>query len=98
MRYVAMSGDVDESLTWGNAKMGRKQIEKRPVRLTNKFVAALTGEAMWWDDDARATGFGVRSYPGGGKSFFIDYRVMITEDVQARIPACAVEGWITVAF
>jgi integrase len=54
--------------------MGRK-IEKRPVRLTNKFVTALTGEAMWWDDDARATGFGVRSYPGGGRSFFIDYRL-----------------------
>ena len=39
--------------------MGRK-IEKRPVRLRNKFVAKLMGEAMWWDDDARATGFGVR--------------------------------------
>jgi hypothetical protein len=32
------------------------------VRLTNKFVAKLTGEEMWWDDDPRATGFGVRSY------------------------------------
>jgi integrase len=30
---------------------------------------------MWWDDDAKATGFGVRSYPGGGKSFFVDYRL-----------------------
>jgi integrase len=30
---------------------------------------------MWWDDDPNATGFGVRSYPGGGKSFFIDYRL-----------------------
>jgi hypothetical protein len=30
---------------------------------------------MWWDDDPKATGFGVRSYPGGGKSFFIDYRL-----------------------
>jgi integrase len=54
--------------------MGRK-IEKHPVRLTNKFVAALTAEEMWWDDDPKATGFGVRSYPGGGKSFFIDYRL-----------------------
>jgi integrase len=54
--------------------MGRKT-EKRPVRLTNKFVAKLTGEDMWWDDDPKATGFGVRSYPGGGKSFFIDYRL-----------------------
>src|SRR6516165_4069376 len=49
--------------------------DKRPVRLTNNFVAQLTGEAMWWDDDPKATGFGIRSYPGGGKSFFIDYRL-----------------------
>jgi integrase len=48
---------------------------KHPVRLTNKFVAKLTGEDMWWDDDPKATGFGVRSYPGGGKSFFVDYRL-----------------------
>jgi integrase len=30
---------------------------------------------MWWDDDPKAAGFGVRSYPGGGKSFFVDYRI-----------------------
>jgi integrase len=52
--------------------MGR---EKHPIRLTNKFVAKLTGEEMWWDDDPKATGFGVRSYPGGSKSFFVDYRL-----------------------
>src|SRR3974377_2057585 len=45
---------------------GGKRAEKRPVRLTNKFVATLTGTEMWWDDDPKATGFGVRSYPGGG--------------------------------
>jgi integrase len=55
--------------------VGRRGIEKHPVRLTNKFVAKLTGEEMWWDDDPRATGFGVRSYRGGGKSFFVDYRL-----------------------
>ena len=55
--------------------MGRKGDGKRPVRLTNKFVGTLNGEAMWWDDDPKATGFGVRSYPGGGKSFFVDYRL-----------------------
>src|SRR6516164_11274794 len=55
--------------------MGHKGAEKRPVRLTNKFVDQLTGEVMWWDDDPKATGFGVRSYPGGGKSFFVDYRL-----------------------
>jgi integrase len=55
--------------------MGRKGAEKQPVRLTNKFVAGLAGGEMWWDDDPKATGFGIRSYPGGGKSFFIDYRL-----------------------
>jgi len=42
-----------------------KDKPKQPMRLTNKFVAKLTGEVMWWDDDPKATGFGVRSYPGG---------------------------------
>jgi integrase len=49
--------------------------DKQPVRLTNNFVVGLTGEDMWWDDDPKATGFGIRSYPGGSKSFFIDYRL-----------------------
>jgi integrase len=53
--------------------MGDKS--KHPVRLTNKFVDKLAGAKLWWDDDPRATGFGVRSYAGGGKSFFIDYRL-----------------------
>jgi integrase len=48
---------------------------KHPVRLTNKFVDKLAGTEMWWDDDPKATGFGVRSYAGGSKSFFIDYRL-----------------------
>jgi integrase len=55
--------------------MKGKQDVKRPVRLTNKFVSNLTGAVMWWDDDSKATGFGVRTYPGGGKSFFLDYRI-----------------------
>ena len=36
--------------------MGRRGTEKHPVRLTNKFVAKLTGEEMWWDDDLRLLG------------------------------------------
>jgi integrase len=48
---------------------------KKPVKLSNKFVAGLPRGEMWWDDDPRATGFGVRTYLGGGKSFFIDYRL-----------------------
>jgi integrase len=55
--------------------MGRKQPEKQPVRLTNKFVSNLASGVMWWDSDPKATGFGIRSYPEGGKSFFIDYRL-----------------------
>jgi integrase len=56
-------------------RKGTKEPEKHPVRLTNKFVDGLSGAVMWWDDDAKATGFGIRSYPGGTKSFFIDYRL-----------------------
>ena len=48
---------------------------KKPVRLNNKFIEGLPPGEMWWDDDRKATGFGVRSYAGGGKSFFIDYRI-----------------------
>jgi hypothetical protein len=44
---------------------------KNPVRLSNEFVRALTGSTMWWDDDPKTTGFGVRSYASGAKSFFI---------------------------
>jgi integrase len=45
------------------------------MRLTNDIVRDLGGPVMVWDDDRKATGFGVRSYPGGGKSFFVDYRI-----------------------
>jgi integrase len=49
---------------------------KTPVRLTNKFVATLTfNDGSYWDEDPKATGFGVRPYAGGGKSFFVDYRL-----------------------
>jgi integrase len=48
---------------------------KAPVRLNSKFVLSLAAKEMWWDDDPKAAGFGVRCYPGGGKSFFIDYRI-----------------------
>ena len=45
------------------------------LKLSNKFVAALAPGEMMWDSDPRATGFGVRAYGGGGRSFFIDYRI-----------------------
>lgn len=44
-------------------------------RLNNKLVAELPPGEMCWDDDPKATGFGVRTYVGGGKSFFVDYRI-----------------------
>jgi integrase len=47
---------------------------KEPVRLNNKIVEAL-GPGMWWDADPKTVGFGVRCHPGGGKSFFVDYRI-----------------------
>jgi integrase len=54
---------------------GSTKKTKEPVRLNNRFVEALPPDQMWWDDDPKATGFGVRSYPAGGKSFFVDYRI-----------------------
>ena len=48
---------------------------KKPVRLNNKFVDALPPDQMFWDDDPKAAGFGVRSFGGGAKSFFINYRI-----------------------
>ncbi len=56
-------------------KNPRTSEAKKPLRLSNKFVEDLPAGEMWWDDDRKATGFGVRSYAGGGKSFFIDYRI-----------------------
>ena len=48
---------------------------KHPVRLNHKFVTELPPGQMWWDNEPKAAGFGVRSYPGGSKSFFVDYRI-----------------------
>jgi integrase len=58
----------------GAPEMAREP-QKHPLKLTNKFVAALVGDVLWWDDHPAATGFGVRSYAGGSKSFFVDYRL-----------------------
>jgi integrase len=58
-----------------NGHLKQTEPGKKPLRLSNKFVEGLPAGAMWWDDDPKATGFGVRSYPGGSKSFFVDYRI-----------------------
>jgi integrase len=48
---------------------------KKPIRLTNRFVEKLRPGEMWWDSDPRASGFGIRVYGGGGRSWFLDYRL-----------------------
>ncbi len=65
----------DDAAGSGIDHMAANPKAKKPVRLNNDFLHSLTGPAMWWDDDRKATGFGVRSYAGGSKSFFIDYRI-----------------------
>jgi integrase len=50
-----------------------KATEQR-VRLNNRLVAELS-PGMYWDGDEKTIGFGVRVYPAGGRSFFIDYRL-----------------------
>jgi integrase len=69
------SGEDSENRAPGRRVNTSTRKPKKPVRLSNKFVAALPPGVMYWDDDPKATGFGVRSYPGGGRSFFIDYRL-----------------------
>jgi len=55
--------------------MGKRT--EKPDRLTHEFVrdvpAPKTGTATYWD--AKVTGFGVRVYAGGSKSFFLNYRI-----------------------
>jgi hypothetical protein len=41
----------------------QKGDRKAPVHLTNDFIRNLIGGQMWWDDDPKATGFGIRAYP-----------------------------------
>jgi integrase len=56
--------------------MGLKiQETVHPRRLTKKIVEALTGQLTRWDTDPKAKGFGVRVYPSGAKSFFLNYRL-----------------------
>jgi integrase len=68
--------------------------EKEPLHLTTDFVRRLTGVVMWWDNDPKATGFGVRSYAGGGKSFFVDYRL---DGRQRRITIGPYPRWSVAA-
>jgi hypothetical protein len=56
------------------------KVDKRgAVSLSAEFVRNLdvdkTGPRTFWDNDPKATGFGIRLNRGGSKSFFVNYRV-----------------------
>jgi integrase len=57
--------------------MGKRT--QKPDKLTHEFVRDVAppsnGTATYWDNDPRVTGFGVRVYAGGGRSFFLNYRI-----------------------
>lgn len=57
--------------------MGKRS--KKPDRLTHEFVRAVAaperGAETYWDNDPKVTGFGLRVYAGGSKSFFLNYRI-----------------------
>jgi len=61
------------------ARLNGKPSKTGSVSLNNKFVHSLdvskTGPATYWDNDPKASGFGVRVNAGGSKSFFLNYRI-----------------------
>jgi integrase len=68
-------GERSVNRTRAGAAASAGENTKNPVHLNNKFVHGLQPGEMWWDDDPKASGFGVRTYPSGAKSFFVDYRI-----------------------
>jgi integrase len=61
------------------AKLKGKVDKRGAVSLSAEFVRNLdvskTGPRTFWDNDPKATGFGIRLNRGGSKSFFLNYRV-----------------------
>jgi integrase len=59
------------------ARGGVKAKDKHPVRLDNDTVRKLAppkaGAVTVWDDDAKLSGFGLRLYSSGARSFFLNY-------------------------
>jgi integrase len=57
--------------------MGKRT--EKPQRLDNDFVRTVdapeSGAVTYWDNDPKISGFGVRVYAGGGRSFFVNYRI-----------------------
>jgi integrase len=57
--------------------MGKRT--EKPQRLDNDFVRTVetpeSGGVTYWDNDPKVIGFGVRVYAGGGRSFFVNYRI-----------------------
>jgi hypothetical protein len=76
------------------ANRGGEPKARSASRLSNEIVHGLVGAVMVWDGDPKATGFGVRSYSGGSKSFFIDYRM---DGVQRRFTIGPFPRWSVTA-
>ncbi len=57
--------------------MGKRT--EKPERLDHEFVrdveAPEKGAVTYWDSDPKVVGFGLRVYAGGGRSFFLNYRI-----------------------
>ena len=57
---------------------GKDKMTDNRVRLENDYVRKLAppakGAVTYWDNDPKATGFGVRLYASGVRSFFLNYR------------------------
>ena len=57
--------------------MGKRT--EKPLKLDAEFVRNVelpeNGAVTYWDSDPKVRGFGVRIYAGGGRSFFLNYRI-----------------------
>jgi integrase len=55
------------------------KLSEKPEGLSAAFVrdvkAPAKGAVTYWDNDPKVSGFGLRAYAGGAKSFFLNYRI-----------------------
>ena len=80
------------------ARLKGKVDKRGAVSLSAEFVRNLdiskSGPRTFWDNDPKATGFGIRLNAGGSKSFFLNYRV---DGVERRIVIGPYPRWSVVA-